>query len=934
MSEIFANIALYFEKTFNIITLNTIYLMKKFTSLMLFLLMAVVANAATPILGTNVATAERMYQFVKSKNSSFDREIAEQFIAVSARYGLRGDIALCQSIIETGWFKYTGGTAVTPDDHNYCGLGVTTLGQKGCQFSTVEEGVTAQVQHLYAYACNKALPAGETLVDPRFKYVTRGIAPNWEDLSGRWAASTTYGSKIIAMYNDLMAFNVSGETTTPSLKASNTSVSLTGTQGGTAPSTTVTITGANLTNDITYSSSSSAFTVTTSGWNSRTGGTMKISLNTALSAGTYSGYIAVQSGTTRIQINCTGTISSSSEPAPGTPSLKASTTSLSFTAQKGAAAPSSTVTITGANLSNTIAYNSSSSAFKVSTSNWDSYTGGTMTISLDTSKEPGTYSGYVAVQSGTNRIEINCTGTITEASTPEPTPGTPSLTASTTSLSFTAQKGAAAPSSTVTITGANLTSDIVYNSSSSAFKVATSGWNSRTGGTMTISLDTSKEAGSYSGYVAVQSGSTRIEINCTGTITASGSTETPSTVTIPTTFTNDWCYSAANGTSASWMNPANDYTRNMALKGDNLYVVQRDPDNATGYIRIVNANTGAMKGSLPSTGITSEAYQYASVANMGGTIVACNLAYGATSALKVYSWSGDAATPSVVLETTNHGARSGDLMSASGTINNGKLYFTSNTGYEGKVYVYTVTNGVANPTPSVITLKDASGAAFNYGGSFAVIEIRANEDGTFWATGKNGAPALFNASGTLIRELNTAALDGNNYGTSYAPFTYGKFKLAAAVTYKTTVQQGYLNLINVTDGEASATKLNSYPVLGVSGVSNGTFVTTALAKVDGSKIHLWTLIPKQGVAKYTATCEGVGVESIVADDDASIVIADNKVAVNGAEVEAISIYSLTGVKVAEENANEIATDDLKKGIYVVVAITTEGEILSEKVYIN
>ena len=827
MSEIFANIALYFEKTFNIITLNTIYLMKKFTSLMLFLLMAVVANAATPILGTNVATVERMYQFVKSQNSSFDREIAEQFIAVSARYGLRGDIALCQSIIETGWFKYTGGTAVTPDDHNYCGLGVTTLGQKGCQFSTVEEGVTAQVQHLYAYACNKALPAGETLVDPRFKYVTRGIAPNWEDLSGRWAASTTYGSKIIAMYNDLMAFNVSGETTTPSLKASNTSVSLTGTQGGTAPSTTVTITGANLTNDITYSSSSSAFTVTTSGWNSRTGGTMKISLNTALSAGTYSGYIAVQSGTTRIQINCTGTISSSSEPAPGTPSLKASTTS----------------------------------------------------------------------------------------------------------LSFTAQKGAAAPSSTVTITGANLTSAIAYNSSSSAFKVATSGWNSRTGGTMTISLDTSKEAGSYSGYVAVQSGSTRIEINCTGTITASGSTETPSTVTIPTIFTNDWCYSAANGTSASWMNPANDYTRNMALKGDNLYVVQRDPDNATGYIRIVNANTGAMKGSLPSTGITSEAYQYASVANMGGTIVACNLAYGATSALKVYSWSGDAATPSVVLETTNHGARSGDLMSASGTINNGKLYFTSNTGYEGKVYVYTVTNGVANPTPSVITLKDASGAAFNYGGSFAVIEIRANEDGTFWATGKNGAPALFNANGTLIRTLNSAAIDGNTYGTSYCPITFGKYKLAAAVTYKTSVQQGYLNLINVTDGEASATKLNGYPVLGASGVSNGTFVTTAIAKVDGTKIHLWTLIPKQGVAKYTAACESVGVESIVTED-AKVVVCDNKIIVKGVEVSQMSVYTLTGIEVANANCEEVATDSLESGIYVAIGVTNDGKLISEKVYIK
>ena len=899
--------------------------------------MAVVANAATPILGTNVATVERMYQFVKSKNSSFDREIAEQFIAVSARYGLRGDIALCQSIIETGWFKYTGGTAVTPDDHNYCGLGVTVLGQKGCQFATVAEGVTAQVQHLYAYACTKAIPAGETLVDPRFKYVTRGIAPNWEDLSGRWAMASDYGTKILNMYKEMMAFNVSGEgTTTASLKASTTSVSLTGTQGGSAPSTTVTITGANLTSDISFSSSSSAFTVTTSGWNNRTGGTMKISLNTALAAGSYSGYIAVQSGTTRIQINCTGTITAGTtpDPTPGTPSITASTTSLSFTAQKGATAPSSTVTITGANLSSDIVYNSSSSAFKVATSGWNSRTGGTMTISLDTSKSPGTYSGYVAVQSGSTRIEINCTGTITEASEPTPTPGTPSLKASTTSLSYTAQKGAAAPSSAVTITGANLTSYISYNSSSSAFKVSTSNWDNYTGGTMTISLDTSKSAGSYSGYVAVQSGTTRIEINCTGTITEASQPEQPEVTisSLPTTFSTDWSYSAANGNSVTWMNPANDYTRNMTLKGDNLYVVQRDPNNSTGYIRIVNANTGVMKGDLPSTGITKDAYQFASVANMGGTIVACNLAYGATSALKVYSWSGDAATPSLVLETTNHGGRSGDLMSASGTINNGKLYFTSNTGYEGKVYVYTVTNGVANPTPSEITLKDTSGAAFNYGGSYAVIEIRANEDGTFWATGKNGVPALFNANGTLIRELNSAALDGNIYGTCFVPFAYGKYNLAAAVTYKTTVQQGYLNLINVTDGEASAQKLNSYPVLGASGVSNGTFVTTAIAKVDGSKIHLWTLIPKQGVAKYSAGETSI-VESIVSDE-AEILVVDNKVAVVGAEVEAISIYTLMGTEVASAQGNEVATDNLVHGIYVVLAKTIDGKIVSEKVYID
>lgn len=814
--------------------------MRKFTLILMFLLGVAMANAATPILGTNVATVERMYQFVKSNNSSFDREIAEQFIAVSERYGLRGDIALCQSIIETGWFKYTGGTAVTADDHNYCGLGVTTLGQKGCQFETVKEGVTAQVQHLYAYACNKSLPAGETLVDPRYNYVTRGCAPNWEDLgSGKWASAAGYGTAIIAMYNDMMAFQVAGDDTpstpTPSLTASTTSVSLTGTQGGTAPSATVTITGANLTSTISYNSSSSAFKVTASNWNSATGGTLTITLNTSLSAGSYSGYIAVKSGTTSVKINCVGTISAASTPTPGTPSLTASTTSISFTAQQGATAPSQAVTITGVNLPSQIYYNSSTSAFKVTASNWDDLTGGTLTISLDTSKEPGTYSGYVAVQSGSN----------------------------------------------------------------SSMK--------------------------------------RVEINCIGTITSASGSETPETpiVTIPTVFTTDWSYSATNGTSISWMNPSNDYTRNMVLNNDKLYVVQRDPDNAIGYIRIVNANTGVVTGNLPSTGIANDAYQFVSVANMGGTIVACNLAYGATSTLRVYSWNSDTSTPSIVLETTNHGGRSGDLMSASGTINNGKLYFSSNTGYEGKVYVYTVTNGVASPTPQVITLKDASGATYNLGGQFAVIEIRANEDGTFWATGKNGAPALFNANGTLIRELNDTSLDGNIYGSSYCPITFGEYKLAAAVTYKTEVQQGYLNLINVSDGEASATKLNSYPVLGASGVSNGTFVTTALAKVDGTKIHLWTLIPKQGVAKYTAQCELVGIEAIEADEEsASIAVYDNKIAVMGAETETIAVYSLTGVKVAEGNGNELATDNLVHGIYVVVAVTPTGNVITDKVYID
>lgn len=159
------------------------------------------------ILGDPVASVQQMYEFVLTRNSEFPREIAEAFYEVGRRYGVRGDVALCQSIIETGWFMFSGGTAVTPDQHNYCGLGVTKLGLKGHSFQSVAEGVTAQIQHLYAYATKAPLPKGECMVDPRFKLVQRGVAPTWNGLNGRWAANKRYAASIMNIYRQMLEFS-------------------------------------------------------------------------------------------------------------------------------------------------------------------------------------------------------------------------------------------------------------------------------------------------------------------------------------------------------------------------------------------------------------------------------------------------------------------------------------------------------------------------------------------------------------------------------------------------------------------------------------------------------------------------------------------------------------------------------------------------------
>ena len=161
---------------------------------------------------------------ILANNSSFDPNIAKAFFKLAPKYNIDPMMAISQSILETGWFKYQG-SAVTAAQHNYCGLGVTSTGVTGASFASIEEGVTAQLQHLFAYGCTTALPSGEKVADPRFSLVARGIAPYWQQLAGRWAcpgydktlydtpqkameAGNTYGQKILALCKTLATVSV------------------------------------------------------------------------------------------------------------------------------------------------------------------------------------------------------------------------------------------------------------------------------------------------------------------------------------------------------------------------------------------------------------------------------------------------------------------------------------------------------------------------------------------------------------------------------------------------------------------------------------------------------------------------------------------------------------------------------------------------------
>ena len=140
------------------------------------------------IIGKSECTAAQMAQYLISRNpnaKSWALEYAKLYLEEGDAEGVRGDGAWIQSCKETGNFKFSGGTAVTFDQNNFCGLGVTRKGLKGHSFDTPRLGIRAQIQHLKAYAT--AAPLVNPRIDPRYTYVAKGCAPRFEDLAGKWA---------------------------------------------------------------------------------------------------------------------------------------------------------------------------------------------------------------------------------------------------------------------------------------------------------------------------------------------------------------------------------------------------------------------------------------------------------------------------------------------------------------------------------------------------------------------------------------------------------------------------------------------------------------------------------------------------------------------------------------------------------------------------
>jgi len=159
------------------------------------------------IMGRGLVPPESLAAFLANANPRLDprriEDLARLYVREAAAEGVNHDVAFAQMNLETGFLRFGG--LVTPEMHNYCGLGSIGPEKPGERFPDAATGVRAHIQHLKGYATAESLR--QELVDPRYRWIKYGTAPTIDQLAGTWAADKEYGVKLAAILRRLYAYS-------------------------------------------------------------------------------------------------------------------------------------------------------------------------------------------------------------------------------------------------------------------------------------------------------------------------------------------------------------------------------------------------------------------------------------------------------------------------------------------------------------------------------------------------------------------------------------------------------------------------------------------------------------------------------------------------------------------------------------------------------
>ncbi len=402
-----------------------------------------------------------------------------------------------------------------------------------------------------------------------------------------------------------------------------------------------------------------------------------------------------------------------------------------------------------------------------------------------------------------------------------------------------------------------------------------------------------------------------------------------------TGLTEKWIFSEIkdNASDAPWLELSTDnvYTRGITLYEGALCVLN-SKTSEIGAITRVNPYTGESIGTMSVEGIAKVGTHILSSINTLGSYMFGSNAAADGVALNIYRWDNVSDKPVLALSTTNHGGvRVGDKLSVWGDDKDGRLmFFNSQT-----LVYYTVSNGVIDETPHVITL------AKSLGGITSETSVVYAGDGTYWVFSKDYLPTHIAADGSVIESFTSAALP-DKFGSAGIFFEFGGHKYLAATCYdvdgktSTTIDYGQMRLIDYTDGISSAKAIGTYPADGFGAYRNTTFITSLAYEYnsESNKVNLWVQVPLQGIAYYSYNGESTDVDDIAVDMSAAkmeIRRYPSMIKILGVDPAQVVIYNMSGMTALTAGATDEIDTSALSGIHIIRVVDKSGVVHTAKI---
>lgn len=483
-------------------------------------------------------------------------------------------------------------------------------------------------------------------------------------------------------------------------------------------------------------------------------------------------------------------------------------------------------------------------------------------------------------------------GTASSNTVEEIKPTTPTITASATSASLSAEVGTPTTKS-ITFTGTKLTGNInlaLSGTDADQFKLSTSSLSS-TGGSVTITYDPTVGGSHKATLTASSTGASNVTVSLTGTATEK-------LIVTGATLTQDWAVT-------SGILAANTESRWASGKDGKIYV--NDWKNSKLYYYTKSGKT-EVAASAAGTAIAHD--------DAGNIVVGTTIYTNSAVSFKILP-AGKTTFQDLAVTlpdgmTTNQmqylGHIVGDIMSSSG----GVMFLFPNTSTSvAKIYI---ANGVQKSNKKIdigVLTADAQSIVVplenNTGSDAIAVRVRANNhfyyhNGTeFVAYANNG---INKTQGGTLFTLNETLYAVEPIGTNYV--------------------DGF-QIVDITNNKIVATHAAQFSTQACA--PNANCIT---AEVTGDyEAKLYQYVPGQIAAQYTfKLTTSTGVEDVAIEKPTmNIYVSNGTLYINGVEVENLTIYNMSGTLVAnKDKVQQCELNLLNRGIYIVRVVDVDGNV--------